>query len=169
VDRAVVGKQTAVTGVEVLVALGVTVGVVGVVVPVVPGALLVWASILVWGISVGTAAGWGLVAVATALIVGGQVVKYTIPGKQLQARGVPRRSLAIGGLVGIVGFFVIPVVGLLIGFVLGVYASEVQRVGGRMAWPSTMAALRAVGVSMLIELMSVLLATGVWVVGLFAT
>jgi uncharacterized protein YqgC (DUF456 family) len=33
------------TGVEVLVALGIAVGVVGVVVPVVPGALLVWAAI----------------------------------------------------------------------------------------------------------------------------
>ena len=112
------------SGVEVLVALGIAVGLVGVVVPVVPGALLVWAAILVWGIDVGTATGWGVVAAATALIAGGQVVKYTIPGKQLRASGVPNRSLVIGGLVAIVGFFVVPVVGLFIGFVLGVYASE---------------------------------------------
>ena len=112
------------TGVEVLVAFGIAVGLVGVVVPVVPGALLVWAAILVWGIDVGTATGWGVVAAATGLIAGGQVVKYTIPGKQLRASGVPNRSLVIGGLVAIVGFFVVPVVGLFIGFVLGVYVSE---------------------------------------------
>ena len=157
------------TGVEVLVACGVAVGVLGVVVPIVPGALLVWAAIVVWGISVGTAAGGGVVAVATALIAGGQVVKYTIPGKHLSAQGVPRRSLIVGGVVAIVGFFVVPVVGLLIGFVLGVYASELQRVGARTAWPSTKAALRALGLSMLIELMSALLATGVWIVGVIAT
>jgi hypothetical protein len=38
-----------------------------------------------------------------------------------------------------------------------------------MAWPSTKAALRAVGVSMLVELMSVLLATVVWIIGVIAT
>ena len=63
----------------------------------------------------------------------------------------------------------VPVVGLFIGFVLGVYLSELQRVGPRMAWPSTKAALRAVGVSMLVELMSVLLATVVWIIGVIAT
>jgi uncharacterized protein len=163
------GKLPAMTGVEVLVALGIAVGLVGVVVPVVPGALLVWAAMLVWGIDIGTATGWTVLAAATGLIVGGQVVKYTIPSKQLRARGIPRRSLVIGGLVAIVGFFVVPVVGLLIGFVLGVYGSEYERVGAQMAWPSTMAAVRAVGVSMLVELTSVLLATAVWIVGVIAT
>jgi uncharacterized protein len=157
------------TGVEVLVALGIAVGLVGVVVPVVPGALLVWAAILVWGIDVGTAAGWGVVVTATALIAGGQVVKYTIPTKHLRTSGVSTRSLVIGGLVAIVGFFIVPLVGLFIGFVLGVYASELQRVGARMAWPSTKAALRAVGVSMLVELTSALLATAAWIIGVIAT
>ena len=157
------------TGVEVLVALGIAVGLVGVVVPVVPGALLVWAAILVWGIDVRTATGWVVVVVATASIAGGQVVKYTIPGKRLRTRGVPSRSLVVGGLLAIVGFFVVPVVGLVIGFVLGVYASELQRVGARLAWPSTTAALRAVGLSMLLELASALVATAAWVIGVTAT
>jgi uncharacterized protein YqgC (DUF456 family) len=158
-----------VTGVEVLVAIGIAVGLVGVVVPVLPGALLVWAAILVWAIDVGTATAWAVLAAATALIAGGQVVKYTIPRRQLRARGVPNRSLVIGGLLAIVGFFVVPVIGLFIGFVLGVYASEHQRVGARMAWPSTKAALRAVGVSMLVELTSALLATATWIIGLMTT
>lgn len=157
------------TGVEVLVALAIAVGLVGVVVPVVPGSLLVWAAILVWAINVATATGWGVLATATALIAGGQVVKYAIPRKQLRANGVPNRSLVIGGLVAIVGFFVVPVVGLFIGFILGIYASEHQRVGARMAWPSTKAALRAVGVSMLVELTAALLATAVWIIGVITT
>ena len=158
-----------VTGVEVLVAFGIAVGVAGVVIPVVPGAWLVGAAILAWGISIGTTGGWVVVAVATAVVACGQVVKYTIPGQRLRARGVPSRSLVIGGFVAIVGFFVVPVVGLIIGFVIGVYASELQRVGPRAAWPSTTAAMRAAGTSMLIELMSALLATGVWIIGVIAT
>lgn len=157
------------TGVEVLVAVVIAVGLVGVLVPILPGALLAWAAIVGWGFAVGTTTGWAVVGVATALIVTGQIVKYTIPGQRLRANGVPNRSLVVGGVMGIVGFFVIPVVGVVIGFVLGVYASEVQRVGTRTAWPSTRAALRAVGVSMLLELTSTLLAAAVWIVGLTIT
>ena len=162
-------KAAVVTGLELLVGLAIAVGLIGVVVPVVPGALLVWAAIAVWGIGVGTATGWAVVVVATAVIAGGQVVKYTVPGKQLKTQGVPNRSLVIGGLVAIIGLFVIPLVGLVIGFVVGTYASEFQRVGPRSAWPSTKAALRAVGVSMLLELASVLLATTAWIIGVIVT
>jgi len=157
------------TGVDVLVAVGIAVGLVGVVVPLLPGALLVWSAIVVWGLTVGTATGWVVVGVATALIAAGQIVKYTIPRRRLRTDGVPNRSLIVGGLVAIVGFFVVPVVGVFMGFVLGIYASEVQRVGPRMAWPSTRAALRAVGVSMLLELTATLLAAVVWIVGVTIT
>jgi uncharacterized protein YqgC (DUF456 family) len=157
------------TGVEVLVAVAIAVGLVGVVVPLLPGALLAWAAILVWGVTIGTSTGWAVVGMATAVLAVGQIVKYAIPGRGLRADGVPNRSLIIGGLVAIVGFFVIPVVGVVIGFVLGIYASEFQRVGAQAAWPSTRSALRAVGVSMLIELTSTLLAAVVWIVGVTIT
>jgi len=157
------------TGVEVLVAVGIAVGLVGVVVPLLPGALLAWAAIVVWGFTIGTATGWAVVGVATVVIAAGQIVKYTIPGRGLRTAGVPNRSLVVGGLVAIVGFFVVPVVGVFLGFVLGVYASEVQRVGPQTAWPSTKAALRAVGVSMLLELTSTLLAAAVWIFGVTIT
>src|SRR4051812_31121134 len=157
------------TGVEVLVALVIAVGVVGVVVPLLPGALLVLAAIVVWGVAERTLIGWAVVAVATVLIVGGQVAKYAIPKKRLEASGLANRSMVIGGLVAIVGFFVIPIVGMFVGFVLGVYASELQRVGTRLAWPSTRAAVRAVGVSMLVELASALLAATAWIIGVIAT
>ena len=63
----------------------------------------------------------------------------------------------------------IPVVGLFIGFVLGVYLAERLRVGGAAAWPSTKEALRAVGVSVLIELAAGVLAALTWVVGVVVT
>lgn len=71
-----------------------------------------------------------------------------------------------GALLGIVGFFVIPVAGLVIGFVAGVYAAERRRLGSRRsARSSTRSALRAVGLSILIELGGALLAAGVWLIG----
>ena len=89
-------------------------------------------------------------------------MKYAVPGRGLRTAGVPSRTLVAGGLLGVVGFFVVPVVGLFLGFVLGVYLSELQRVGAERAWPSTRAALRAVGLSMLIELAAGMLAAVTW-------
>ena len=70
----------------------------------------------------------------------------------------------------VVGFFVVPVVGLFLGFVARACTSRsTAALGARPAWPSTRAALRAVGLSILIELAAGLLAAGVWVAGVVVT
>jgi len=150
---------------DLLIGVAIAVGLVGIVVPVLPGSLLVVAAILVWAVLTSTATGWAVFAVATVLLAAGAVVKYAVPGRRLKTAGVPNRTLLTGAALGVVGFFVVPVVGLLIGFVLGVYLSELQRVGRDLAWPTTRAALRAVGVSILIELAAGLLAAATWLVG----
>jgi uncharacterized protein YqgC (DUF456 family) len=157
------------SGAEVLVALAIAVGVVGVIVPVLPGSLLVLAAILVWALGIGTATGWTVFGVAGLFIALGAVVKYVVPGRRLKEGGIPGSTLLLGGLLGIIGFFVIPVVGLLVGFVLGVYLAELNRVGREAAWPATKHALKAVGLSMLIELVASLLAAATWVTGVVLT
>lgn len=154
---------------EILVALAIAVGIAGIIVPVLPGTVLVLGAILVWAVQVGTTTGWIVFAVATVLLAAGSVVKFLVPGRQLKSSGVPNRTLLVGGLMAFIGFFVIPVVGMFIGFVLGVYAAERARVGGALAWPSAKGALRAVGVSILIELVAAFLATVAWVVGVVVT
>jgi uncharacterized protein YqgC (DUF456 family) len=150
--------------VDLLVGLAVLVGLLGIVVPVLPGSILILGGVLVWAVAHATTAGWVVFALVTTLIVAGGIVKYAVPGRGLKAVGIPGRTLVLGGLIGIVGFFVIPVVGLVVGFVLGVYLSELQRVGVDAAWPSTRAALKAAGFSLLIELAAGLLAAATWLV-----
>jgi len=157
------------SGAEVLVALAIAVGVVGVVVPVLPGSLLVLGAILVWAWNVGGATAWAVFAVAAVFLVLGAVVKYVVPGRRLKEGGIPGSTLVLGSLLGIVGFFVVPVVGLPIGFVLGVYLAELNRLGREAAWPATKHALKAVGLSMLIELVATLLAAATWTVGVVLT
>ena len=154
---------------EVLIAVLIAVGVAGILVPVLPGMLLVLVAILVWALEIGTATAWAVFAVATAFLVVGTVVKYVVPGRRLKASGVPSSTLWVGALFGFVGFFAIPVVGLFVGFVLGVYVAERRRVGAAAAGPSTRHALRAVGVSILIELVAASLAALTWVVGVVLT
>jgi hypothetical protein len=83
--------------------------------------------------------------------------------------GIPASTQWVGVLVGAVGFFVVPVVGLFLGFVLGIYLAELARLGSAQAWPSTVHALKAVGLSVVIELVAALAATWVWIYGVFAT
>ncbi len=157
------------SGLEILVALAIAVGLVGILIPMLPGSLLVAGAILVWSIERNDATGWAVFAVTGALMAIGAVVKYLVPGRRLQAHGVPNRTLLAGGVLGVVGFFVVPVVGLPLGFVLGVYLSEWQRVSRRDAWPATVAALKAVGLGMLIELSFSTLAAAVWAVAAVST
>ena len=124
-----------------------------------PGAVLAWAAIAVWALAVGSATGWAVLAVATVLIGGAQVVKVLVPGRRLRDAGVPRRSIVAGLVLAVVGFFVIPVVGFFIGFPLGVYLEERRRLGRHAsAWHSTGEALRAMGLSIVIELSATVLA-----------
>ncbi len=157
------------TATEILIALVIAVGIAGIIVPVLPGKVLVLGAILVWALEIGTSTGWVVFAVATTLLAAGTVVKYLVPGRRLKASGVPNRTLLVGALLAFVGFFVVPVVGLFLGFVLGVYLAERARVGTAQAWPSTTAALKAVGVSILIELVAASLAAATWVAGVVVT
>lgn len=145
------------------VGLAIAIGLVGVVVAALPGLILVWAAVLVWALVEKTTMAWVVLLVATALLIFGQIGKYLVPGRRLREAGVPRRSLVLGGLLSIAGFFLIPVVGFIIGFVVGVYLSERQRLGSHeQAWPSTRKALSAAGLSILIELACGLLIAGTW-------
>lgn len=145
----------------------IVVGIAGVLLPVLPGLALIVAGVAVWAVPRGDALGWSVLGLAVAIVVVGTVAKYLLPGRRMRDSGVPGRTIAAGALLGVIGFFVIPVLGLFLGFVLGVYLAELTRLGDRtLAWPSTRHALLAVGVSILIELGAGLLATGVWIGGL---
>lgn len=154
---------------DVLVALAIVVGLVGIVLPVLPGTMLVLGAILVWAVEVSTGTGWAVFAVSTTFLATGTVVKYLVPGRRLRTGGIPTSTLLAGGLLGIVGFFVVPVIGLVLGFVLGIYLAEIARVGSQQAWPATKHALKAVGLSVAIELAAALLATATWMVGVAVT
>jgi uncharacterized protein YqgC (DUF456 family) len=151
----------------VVAAVLVLVGLVGILLPVVPGPVLVVGGIAVWAVPRHDPVGWTVLAVAVGLVALGAVAKYLLPGRRLRAAGVPWWSLAVGGVLGVVGFFVVPVLGLVLGFVLGVFLAERYRLGStEAAWPSTRQALAAVGWSIMIELGAGLLATAAWIAGM---
>lgn len=147
---------------EVVVGIVILVGLVGIVVPVLPGLLLETAAVVVWAVVEGGGTAWAVAGLALLLGIGGTVVKYLVPGRRLRASGIPNSTLLMAGGLAIVGFFVVPVVGGPIGFVLGTYLAERRRLGPERAWPSTTESVRAVAVSIGIELIAGLLTAGTW-------
>jgi hypothetical protein len=150
----------------VLVALAIAIGLIGIVVPILPGGLLVFGAIAVWAAVEQTTVGWVVLGVAAAVFIAAEVIKYLWPVRRMRAADVRTWSLVVGGVLGIIGFFVIPVIGLLIGFVAGVYLAELGlRRDHVRAWASTVHALKGVALSVGVELTGALLATIAWVAG----
>jgi uncharacterized protein YqgC (DUF456 family) len=154
--------------ITVVAVVAVVVGLVGIIVPVLPGLILCWAGVLLWTLLGDAGPGrWAVLALATVFAAAGTIIKYVLPGRNLKRAGVPNLSLFVGGVLGLVGFFVVPVVGLVLGFILGVWLAEQIRLkDAGAAWRSTKHALKATGLSMLIELAAGLLLAATFVGGL---
>jgi uncharacterized protein YqgC (DUF456 family) len=148
-----------------LVAVAMAVGVVGTVVPVVPGLALVWAAALVYGLG----AGFGAVGVVaftmiTGLALTGIVAGVAMPKRAATRGGAARRSMWLGGALAVVGFFVVPFVGLVVGGVLGVFLGEVVRTRDiTAAWRATAATIRGFGVAAVAQLAIALTMVAAWV------
>ncbi|TGD89935.1 DUF456 domain-containing protein [Mycolicibacterium sp. CH28] len=158
------------TGGIILVALAIAVGLVGIIVPLLPGTLLVYAAIALWSVLERSSVSWAVLGVVTAVLGTSLLVKYLWPARRMRAADVGRWTLAAGAFLAVVGFFVVPVVGLVLGFVLGVYLAELTaRRNQRRAWAATVHAVKAAALSVGVELAGGLIATAVWIVGLVLT
>lgn len=116
-----------------LVAVGLVMmlGLIGVLVPGVPGQAIVWAAVLWWALTDMTPAAWGVLIGSTALLLLNQALKPLLPPRRPRESGAPRRTLMLGGIGAITGFFVIPVVGAIAGYVGVIYGAERLRLGSR--------------------------------------
>ncbi len=139
-------------------------GLIGVTAPGVPGTLLCWAALLWWATSVHTSLTWGVLAAATGVLALGQVLVWLMPSRRIRDAGVGWGTVRTAACVAVAGFFVLPVVGAPLGFTGTIYVRERTRLGGghRTAWAATRRAMRAVGGSVLVELLACLLVTGAW-------
>jgi uncharacterized protein YqgC (DUF456 family) len=146
-------------------------GIFGTVLPHIPGLILSWAGVVCWALfSDAGGRKWWIVGITGVLALATTILKYVLPGRRLAQHGVPGIVLFVGTLLAIVGFFVVPVIGLFLGFVLGVFIAELLRLKDiREAWPSTWKAIKAVGLSMLIEIGMGVVIFAIWGVGVLTS
>lgn len=141
--------------VEILILLLMAVGVLGIVIPVLPGLLIILGGTLIWALVEQSRLGWWLFAIAAVIYLVGVILQWAIPGKRMKMAGVQNSTLLIGVVVALAMGFVIPVVGLFLGFPLGIFLVSLARTrDGSEAVRATKHALRAVGTNILIELIT---------------
>lgn len=143
------------------------VGIAGVVVPFLPGVFVVGAAAIVSTFVLGVdASGWLLVITIGLLTLGGAGASMALPARRGLRGDAARSSLALAAALGIVGFFVLPIVGMPAGALGGLYVGELQRHGDRArAWASTRDVLRAYGLGVLVEFGAALLIVAIWLPG----
>jgi uncharacterized protein YqgC (DUF456 family) len=155
--------------VTILCGLAILVGVAGTIIPVLPGSVLIGLSLLAWAIWGGAGTtGWVVFGVGIVFVLAGMVASAVLTGRKLREHRIPSRSVVIGLAAGLVGMFVIPVVGLFVGFAAGLLLSELLRTRNfGTATASSWAALKATGLGMFVEFGLACLAASTWVVGLW--
>ncbi len=156
-------RRCAIDIATILIGLAIVVGLLGIVVPVLPGSILIGLAGLVWAILHQTPAAWMVFAAMVVLLGVGSVTTYVLTARRTQGAGVPLSSQLGAAVAGIVGFFVIPVVGMLVFFPLGLLAMEWLRLRDLpAALHSAGVALRAMLVGMGIEFAAALGAAVLW-------
>ncbi|MGW6903601.1 MULTISPECIES: DUF456 domain-containing protein [unclassified Streptomyces] len=146
-----------------LVGLVLLLGLCGVLVPGVPGSWLVWAAIMWWALKDPQPVAWGVLVGATVALFLAQVVRWALPPRRLRPSWASRRMAAYAGAGSFFGFFLIPVLGAIPGFMAGIYIEERLRLGRHgEAMAALRTAMRSGGSSVLTELFTCELIAGAW-------
>jgi len=138
---------------ELLIGLVMAIGLVGILIPVLPGIVLVWLAGLAWAIlDGGGLVRWSLFAVMTALTIGALIANVRIPAKSVTGTDAPRGTLWLASVFAIFGFFLLPVFGVLVGFCTGVLIAHLIATNDiHKAFDAMWATLRAFGKSVFIQ------------------
>lgn len=142
------------------------IGCLGIIIPVLPGSVTALIGLIIWAVVLQSVEGWVVLALGATLLLAGMSASLVLTGSRLKRRAIPNRTLLFGVIGAVIGMFVIPVVGLVIGFIVGLLASEtVRNRNFRTALDTSWVALKAAGLGIIIELSCALLASSVFIIG----
>jgi uncharacterized protein YqgC (DUF456 family) len=153
----------------VLVAIVMVIGVAGTVLPILPGLWVIWGAAAVYGILAGFGTGgWIAMAVITVLVITGTASAFYLPQRSAASVGVPWWGQVIALCFAVAGFFVVPVVGAPLGFVLGILLTTIARERDLVgALAATWATLKSMMLASGLQLVIGVAMTVVWVVWVF--
>lgn len=134
-------------------AIVLVVALLGTLLPVIPGIGLMWAAALVYGLIVGfDTFGVATMIFLSILTIASVALGFLVPKRAAEEFGVQRSSQLVGLVFGVVGFFLIPVFGVIIGALAGILLAEyLDKDDMQLAWQATVATAKGFGISALIQ------------------
>ena len=146
---------------------------IGTVYPGLPGSGLAIVTLIAWAWIMGSSVAWTTAVIGSILAGIGWSASAVLTGRKLRQHQIPKRSIAVATASAVAGMFLIPVVGVFVGFGCGLLASEyVRRRDFSSSLEASAATLKAAGIGVLVEFFMVCLAGSVWTIGVithFAT
>lgn len=149
---------------EIVVGTVIAIGVIGTLVPVLPGPLMVWGAAIAYGAVVGLdGAGWPALGVITAGFGLCIYLGIAIPRHTIADEGLGWRGQILSAVLAVAGMFVVPVIGAWVGLALGVFLVRYHRTGDVAASRrSTMATVTAIGKATVLQFLTAVVMAGVW-------
>ncbi|MCH8564074.1 DUF456 domain-containing protein [Nesterenkonia sp. LB17] len=143
------------------------IGALGVVLPILPGSLLIIITLIVWALLLGGPVVWTTAIIGVVLAVIGWGSSTVLTGRSLHRQQIPRGPIMIAVVTALVGLIVFPPLGLFIGFAAGLFGAEfVRRERDWLAaGTASLHALRAVGLGILLEFLLAGLAISAFLIG----
>ncbi|MCO6449447.1 MAG: DUF456 domain-containing protein [Caldilineales bacterium] len=117
--------------------IGLGLGLLGTILPLIPGTILIWLSALLWAWADGfEQIGWPTLLVMGLLVIAVELADVALASLGARQGGASWRGLIIAGVAALIGFLVFNLIGALIGAAAGMLAWETYHRQGdwRAAW-----------------------------------
>lgn len=152
--------------VTVVAGLLLAVAAIGTVYPVLPGSVLAIITLIAWAWIIGSSAAWIAAVIGSCVVGVGLAASAVLTGRKLKEQRIPKSAVLVAMVSAVAGAFLIPVVGLFVGFGAGLLGSEyARRRDFRSSLQASVETLKATGVGILVEFCMVCLAGSVWTIG----
>ncbi len=152
--------------------VGMIIGVIGAVAPVIPGPALVWGGVLLWAWADGfRAVGWPTLLLLAVIAILAELSDVALAAMGARKGGASWQSMAAAGVASIFGFLIFNFVGALIGAFLGLMAWETRRHGGewRRAWRASRSFIIGYVAAIAVKLLFVALMLAIFIWQAFAS
>ncbi len=148
------------------------VGIIGIIVPILPGMLLVWFTIVVYAWRTGfEIIGWPTLVFITIVALVAGLAQVWLPLLGAQKQGAAKRALFLGLVGAVVGTFLIPIplLGTVIGYAVGVFLGEYMKVRDiNLAFKASLGGVAGWGVSTIVEIVAALVILLIFVIQVLA-
>lgn len=146
-----------------------TIGLLGLAVPLIPGLVIIWLAALGYGLLAGFGTlGWVMFALITVLMLAGSVIDNILMGAKAHQSGAPWWVVLIALLAGVAGNFLVPILGGVAAALLALFLIEfARRKDAKQALESMKGMLVGCGWAFVIRFIMGLFMIGFWLIWAF--